>query len=189
MGGNTFITAMLGAGERAASAEERLRRAAKLELHVEDVVASALQFEVTVTNTGAGHKLPTGVTEERQIWIEASVMDAAGQELAHFGQLDDHGVIADDTMILQTQFADATGKVTHRIWLAESVLTDRRIAPRATDSQEYSVELDPAASPARISVRLWYRSSHQDFIDELFSDTPERELVPQVLMAETEYVF
>jgi hypothetical protein len=186
VGGNTFVTSMLGADERAKSATERLSRAAAVELTGVKADADTLQFDAKVTNIGAGHKLPTGVTEERQIWLDVRVLAADGTELAHFGQLDEHGSIPEDTLILETKFGDAQGKVTHRIWLATSVISDRRIAPRQSEAQHYSVTVPAGAKPAAIEAQLLYRSSHQDFIDELFSDTPEHELVPNVLMVKTE---
>ena len=189
VGANTFVTALLDSPAKAEAAAERLRHAAQLRLDHVRSEAGMLAFDVIVTNTGAGHKLPTGVTEERQIWLDVSVVARDGTELAHYGKLDDRGVIAEDTMILQTRFGDAQGQATHRIWLAQSVLSDRRIAPRASETQSFSLELPAGAVPEQINVRLLYRSSHQDFIDELFADTPEREQVPIVEMAVANLVF
>ncbi len=188
-GGNTFVTALLGSSAKAEMAAERLRHAAQVKLDNIRRETDVLTFDVIVTNTGAGHKLPTGVTEERQVWVDAVVLAQDGTELAHFGQLDERGVIAEDTMILQTKFGDAQGQATHRIWLAQSVLSDRRIAPRGSDTQSFSLPLAAGAVPEKIFVRLLYRSSHQDFIDELFADTPEREEVPIVEMAVAHLVF
>ncbi len=188
VGANVFISEMLGEEDAAALARARLKRAAAIEIGRMDAGAGQRYFEVVVTNSGAGHMLPTGVTEERQIWLEVEVFDEQDNVIAHFGRLDEHGVIAGDTMILGTVFGDADGQPTHKIWRAESVLTDRRIPPRASDSQAYHVSVGDGPEPARIHARLWYRSSHQDFIDQVFADAAERVLVPQILMAEAESV-
>lgn len=185
VGGNAFITEMQGAELHAEMARERLSRAAEVAISnaFPDPETGDFSFTVIVENVGCGHKIPTGVTEERQIWLEVTVTGADGAMLAHFGKLDEAGVIAEDTMILGTVFADGEGNPTHKIWLAESVISDRRIAPLDSDMESYSVPLSEGQKVARIEARLWYRSSPQDFIDELFADTEERELVPNIPMA------
>jgi len=40
--------------------------------------ASVIPLRVTVTNTGAGHKVPSGFSQERQVWLEVIVEDDAG---------------------------------------------------------------------------------------------------------------
>lgn len=184
VGANVFITEMLGEEDAAAIARARLRRAATIEIGRVDAGAGQRYFEVTVTNSGAGHMLPTGVTEERQIWLEVEVFDADDNAIAHFGRLDEQGVIAADTLILGTLFGDEDGQPTHKIWRAASVLSDRRIPPRGSDSEAYHIAVGDGPEPRRIRARLWYRSSHQDFIDQVFADLGERVLVPQILMAE-----
>jgi hypothetical protein len=185
VGGNAFVTEMEGKEEHADRARTRLSMAAAVSISnaFPDPETGEFSFSIIVENVGCGHKIPTGVTEERQIWLEVTVTGADGAELAHFGQLDEHGVINEDTMILGTVFADGEGHPTHRIWLAESVISDRRIAPKDSDMETYSVPLADGQTVAKIEAQLWYRSSPQDFIDVLFADTPERELVPNIPMA------
>ena len=186
VGANAWVPELLGYPDIAEIARTRLSKAAEVSISDLDAGAGQRYFEVTVTNTGAGHKLPTGVTEERQIWLEVEVFDADGNTIAHFGQTDEQGVIAEDTMVLMTKFGDADGNPTHKIWRAESVLSDRRIAPRESDSQAYHVTAVDGPEPKRAVARLWYRSSHQDFVSELFADAEEPVVVPHVLMAEVE---
>jgi len=186
VGANAFVPELMGNPEIAEIARRRLSMAAKVEIGRLDAGAGQRYFEVTVTNTGAGHKLPTGVTEERQIWLEVEVFDEDGNVIAHFGTTDEQGVIAEDTMILMTKFGDAEGNPTHKIWRAESILSDRRIAPRESDSQAYHVSAVDGPEPRRAVAKLWYRSSHPDFVAELFADAEEPVVVPHVLMAEVE---
>lgn len=181
VGANAWIPEMLGNDKPAEIARKRLSMAAEVAIANASLDGGTLSFDVAVTNSGAGHKLPTGVTEERQIWLEVRVLDTDGGELANFGVLDADGNIPEDTMILGTLFGDADGNPTHKIWFAETVLWDRRIAPRETDTEHYTV--DGAADAAAIEVQLYYRSSHQSFVDKVFADTPEREIVPSIPMA------
>ena len=57
-----------------------LKSAAKVELDAPKVLAAGEEASVTVktTNVGAGHYLPTGLTEVREMWLEVSLVDAAG---------------------------------------------------------------------------------------------------------------
>jgi hypothetical protein len=43
-----------------------------------DSSASVLPVKVVVTNVGAGHKVPAGFSQERQVWVELIVRDEAG---------------------------------------------------------------------------------------------------------------
>jgi len=186
VGANFWMLETLGHDEPAQIARDRLARAAEIEIEPYEIHGGELRFVINVTNVGAGHMLPTGVTEERQIWLEVELYDDAGELLEHWGAMDEGGKIAGDTLMLGTVFGDANGEPTHKIWFAESVLEDRRIAPRETDSQGYSFPLS-TREVGRIAARLWYRSSHQDFVDVLFADAEERVIVPNILMDEAEY--
>jgi hypothetical protein len=46
-----------------------------------------LRFKVRITNTGAGHNLPTGFAFARQMWLEVTVHDKAGQVVTSSGLL------------------------------------------------------------------------------------------------------
>ena len=186
VGGNAFITEMMGSETHAEMARERLSRAADISISnpFPDPSGESFSFSVIVENVGAGHKIPTGVTEERQIWLEVTVFSTDGTELAHFGAMDSHGEIANDTMILGTTFGDADGNPTHKIWFAESVLHDRRIGPKESDLESYSVALEAGQVVGKIETALFYRSSHQDFVDVVFADSEERVIVPNILMDE-----
>lgn len=66
-----------------------LRSAARLELDEATagvIKAGAATFTVSVTNTGAGHNLPTGFAFARQLWIEVKV-DAGGVPVLTSGAL------------------------------------------------------------------------------------------------------
>jgi len=81
--------AALGA-QLEAQRETLLRNAARMVVrHPEAVLSGSwVKIEVAVTNTGAGHNLPTGFAAERQIWLEVVVRDGAGHQLYASGTLD-----------------------------------------------------------------------------------------------------
>ncbi len=46
-----------------------------------------LQIPVVVQNVGAGHRVPAGFSQEREIWVEMRVSDARGQTVYEVGHL------------------------------------------------------------------------------------------------------
>jgi hypothetical protein len=52
------------------------------------------EIEVTITNL-SGHALPTGATAERQLWLEVTIENAAGEIVFESGTLDAQGDIRD----------------------------------------------------------------------------------------------
>jgi hypothetical protein len=67
-----------------------VRAACAIELAVESVDEGVLPISVGVTNVGAGHNVPSGFSQERQVWIELVVSDAGGEVLYESGYLVDH---------------------------------------------------------------------------------------------------
>jgi len=69
-----------------------LQNCAEIEIIAPDKIKSSSEFEVKVkvTNTGAGHGIPTGFTPERQVWIEIVVRDSTGRILFVSGNLDNN---------------------------------------------------------------------------------------------------
>lgn len=76
----------------------RLEGAAMVDLAVpaSATVGSALTISMTVTNSGAGHQLPTGFAYWSEAWFELSVTDAMGQRLFASGDLDEEEWLRDE---------------------------------------------------------------------------------------------
>jgi hypothetical protein len=66
------------------------RNAATMKVKHPDAITpgSTLPVVVSVTNSGAGHNLPTGFAAERQVWLEVILTDATGRQLYSSGTLD-----------------------------------------------------------------------------------------------------
>lgn len=73
------------------------RNAATMKVSHDDQIApgSTLKVTVAVTNSGAGHNLPTGFAAERQTWLEVIVKDPTGKVLYVSGDLDKNGDLRD----------------------------------------------------------------------------------------------
>lgn len=59
-----------------------------------------LQIPLEIENVGAGHRVPAGFSQEREIWVELTVTDARGQTLYEVGHLDgDEADLKDKTFL------------------------------------------------------------------------------------------
>jgi hypothetical protein len=69
-----------------------LRAACAIEIAVEQsgTAPDILPISVGVTNVGAGHNVPSGFSQEREVWIDLLVTDADGETVYESGYLIDH---------------------------------------------------------------------------------------------------
>ena len=184
VGGNAFIPVMFGAENIAEMAVERLQKTATLELSSPEIAAAGeeVTIEAAITNSGAGHYIPTGVSEIRQIWMKVLVTDAAGNEIYSAGTLDTEGNIESAMIIYNNVLGDSEGNATDSFWLADRVLEDNRIAPKETVTEEHTFTLpDDVVYPLKVDTSLNYRSAPQYMIDHLLGEETE---VPVIAMNE-----
>lgn len=171
VGGSSGFFDQHGSPDKARKAEERLQGAASLEI-IGDGQARAqdiYRFKVQVNNDGAGHKLPTGLTEVRQMWLEVVVRDQQGNTIYDSGLLDPDGDVDKDAVMYNMGVADADGNYTVKVWLAERVLYDYRIPPKGYALEDYSFLVPEGyQGDLEISVRLLYRSAPQYLLDMVF---------------------
>ncbi len=68
------------------------KSAASIELSAASTVAGGevLPITVDVTNVGAGHNIPSGFSQERQMWVELIVAEAGGGIIYQSGHLEDN---------------------------------------------------------------------------------------------------
>ena len=82
----------LGQEEGAQRARDMLGRAGDIKFEQVPAAMTPGQYTsvaVKVTNVGAGHKLPTGFPEGREMWIDFRVQDANGREIYRLGSIKD----------------------------------------------------------------------------------------------------
>ncbi len=168
VGGNAAVTGVMGSEVHQRMAIERLKSAATLELVIAEKDSEA-EVMVKVTNSGAGHKLPTGLTEAREVWIEVVATDATGKEIYHTGGLDSDGDVGPDAVMYHVVLGDASGHPTMKVWEAESTLSDNRLLPKETRVEKFNFTIsDHVKGPIKVEAKLNYRSASQKFLDELF---------------------
>lgn len=180
VGGNADADRLAEGPEHAKMAEARLRSAAELKLQLPEHVKSGATFpvEVAVQNVAAGHNIPTGVTELRQVWIELRVLDSKGKELFQSGRLDKQGAFAADTIWFGAVAVDAAGKPTLKPWEMTRFTKHQAIAPKATAREKIVVRLPAGKSgPLKVQARLLYRSAAPSAVAEFLGD---KRYVPKV---------
>ncbi len=155
----TFAGGNVGLGD-SVNAEERLKAAATVEMTAPEVVAEGETAAVTVkiTNVGAGHYLPTGLTEVRQMWLEvlATTDDGDSQVVGRH----DFGSILED----------AEGEFPVELWEAVAFNSDDRIPPK--ESVEDTYELTMPADEITLSATLYYRSASEEMAEAAGVEIP-----------------
>jgi len=130
-----------------------LRTSAKLDVSMENG-----KLEVGVKNVGAGHHLPTGVSDFRELWLDISIKDKNGKIIFQSGKLKKDGNLREDARIFKKVFGDKNGKpVGLLFWRYEKLLSDTRIPAGKRRIEIYDVLLKDAAYPLKVMVKLNFR--------------------------------
>ncbi|MHB8792145.1 MAG: multiheme c-type cytochrome [Thermoleophilia bacterium] len=170
VGGNATS---LASPEHQKLATAQLQAAASLSITPPASVApgSSMELQVTVTNKGAGHYLPTGLTEVREMWLDVTVTDANGKTIYRSGEIGEDGAVDPQAVMYQSLFKDKDGQTTHKPWLADEILSDKRIPPMGSITEKYSVSVPGGtAMPLTIKTSLRYRTASQSVVDELMGE-------------------
>jgi len=156
----TFAGGNVGLGD-SVRAEERLQAAATIELRVPEVIETGTpaQAQVVITNSGAGHFLPTGLTEVRQMWLEVTI---AGEE-------QEPTVIG--THEFGTVLEDADGNSPVELWEAVAFASDDRIPPKESVTDTFDFEM-PDADKVDVVATLYYRSCTEEMADAAGVEIP-----------------
>ena len=156
---------------QAAQARARLQSAATLSLELPATVPSgrAVGITVKVSNVGAGHSIPTSITELREVWLDVSVTDGGGREIFRSGTLDKNGALDDSAVVYRSILLDEKGEVTYLPWRAVSLQSEHLIKAGSTETEPYTIPLPRRIKgPLQVVAVLRYRSAPQNVMDELF---------------------
>jgi hypothetical protein len=171
---HNFAGANFAEGDKA-EATKLLKSAAKITLTTDRTSAKpgdTVNITAKVTNIGAGHSIPTGLTEIRDVWLEISAIDVDGKSSRVFEER--------YTTILE----DAQGKHdgTVPVWRAVKIFSDNRIAPNETKTYEKSFEI-PAGKEGyyKMAATLNYRAARKAVTSELKLKT-----MPSMVIANAE---
>ncbi len=164
VGGNGFVPSLFNDKIRLKMAEERLKNAAELSIDASGI--KDYKLVINIKNSGAGHYLPTGLTNVRQMWLEISITDHKRRVVYRSGRTDKNGYITEGTIIYNTVFGDGKGKPVVNISKAREILSDKRIPPMKTVSE--TIKLPSGRYRyINVNIKLLYRSVPQRSLDSL----------------------
>lgn len=177
VGGNALVTQLLGSQVHSDKAEEMLKSAATVEIDAPATFSTTHMNTVTVLvrNVGAGHKLPTGFPEGREMWLDFKVLDAHNTEVFHLGAIKD-GRTEPGTKTFKVTLGDKDNKVMDlNVLQADRVLSDTRISPHGVSDVSYSFDLPKGAvGPLKVVADLKYWGFSQYLLDHLLGkDAPK----------------
>lgn len=170
IGGSSYLQDLQGNPEQAEMSREFLRAAAELKQAGQVAEDGTLKLTVEVHNVGAGHKIPTGTTYIRIMWLQVEVVDSVGKLVYSSGQVDEKNHVDPNATFFRVLFRDAEGNLTGKSWQAEGIGYDRRIPAKGMDSETYRIPL-AGQGEYQVTTRLMYRSFTQETLDEVLART------------------
>lgn len=185
VGGNTVVTQMLEPNslrkrKHTEIAKKRLQNAAELKVDLTQRKDGLFNLNVDVYNVGAGHNIPTSLTQVRHIWIEATVSNEQGEVLFETGKLNSHNDLDEDkTVIFRTWTVDADGNDTHDPWAINHLVRDTTIPPKGHSKHDFVFD-HQGNGKIKVEVKLNYRSLTQHIAEDLLGkDAP---IIPTINM-------
>ncbi len=173
-GANATLLSHFGDDEAAQMGSRMLQSAAQIEI-VEQPQSLApgelANFTVEVHNTGAGHKLPTGFPEGREVWIDFEVSDATGKSVYRLGQVR-NGRTEPGTRNFRVHLGDKDGnEVEYAVWDVTHIISDNRILPNGKASAVFAfIVPEGAVGPLKAKATLRYWPFPQGLVDELVGE-------------------
>ncbi len=182
VGANATVPPLFKDDIKAKMVRERLQNAATLSVDKNE--PGQKKLKINVTNSGAGHSIPTGLADVRQVWLEIFVHNKDQKKIFTSGILNKDGILPEDTIIFRTVFGDGNGKPVVNIAKAKQVLKDNRIKAKQSVSQ--SVDLPSSLKKGDvIRVRLLYRSVSQKLLNLIPNETFEPLPVTEMAKVQT----
>jgi hypothetical protein len=159
--------------------DELLKNAVTFSIDAPEAVAAGdtALIGASVYNDKTGHAIPTGTSFARQMWIEISVADAAGDTLYQTGHLDANGDLRDAStdpdLVLFNSVVEVTGATVFTV----TRITNHMLDPFERRDVTYRVAVPPEASgPLAVSARLRFRP----FAPSTVRGAGHADLVPRI---------
>ena len=167
-----------------ALARETLQGAARMEIiSTQNVSPGGIAaVGIRVHNSGAGHKLPTGFPEGREIWMDFRVLDDTGKVIYRLGRLDSEGHLEPGSRSFKVVLGDDAGNIIDlEVWKATRILSDNRILPRGYADVMFTFQV-PSSIKGKLVIEadLCYHSFPQSLVNYLLGDGAPT--VPTVIM-------
>lgn len=181
-GANSVVPPLLGEPARRPLAIAQLRSAARLSVASARRTGNSVQLQIKVANVGAGHSLPTGVTELREMWLEVAVRSGE-EEVYTSGAIDRDGTLDPKAHVFHVVLADEGGNPVTKVWRGVSVLIDHRVPAGKSVMERFRFNVPNGTGRLRVSAKLLYRTAPQGLVDQLLGKGKVR--IPVIEMART----
>jgi hypothetical protein len=162
VGGNTIIPAGEKDKVRIKMGEERLKNAVDLKI---DGKLSGDDIIIRILNNGAGHDVPTGVSNIRQVWLKVIVRDAKGKVVYKSGVPDAKGYIDEKAVTFGTVFGDGKGNPVGNLAKAKEILHDKRLKPMKEHVEK--IKLNASGDKFTVEAAVMYSLISQKEADSL----------------------
>jgi len=131
-----------------------LRTSAKLHVDIKDK-----KILVGVKNVGAGHHLPTGVSDFRELWLDITLRDRDSKIIFSSGKLKSDGNLDNDARPFMKIFGDENSKpVGLLFWRYKKLLSDTRIPAGEERIESFDIsDIQNIKYPLKIDVKLNFR--------------------------------
>ncbi len=87
-----------------------LSRTFRFELGTAKRAGSVLEIPILLENVGAGHRVPAGFSQEREVWVELRVLDGRGALVYEVGRIDDPRADLPDKRFVRVTVRDQVGQ-------------------------------------------------------------------------------
>lgn len=155
-----------------------------------------VDLAVSITNSGAGHNLPTGALDQRYMWIEVKLTSSEGTDLYHSGWFDPEKGAEDPDAVKYIKIMhnkDGSRNDRHILFDVDRMSYLRKpIRAMETDTIKYTIPVPSnIQGPLQLEVRLWYRLALQEILQNVGEQFPEKAnlfkgfVIPPVQMLES----
>jgi hypothetical protein len=182
-GGNHFLAGLKNKTNESQSIQ-LLKTSATLDLDLKNNT-----LLIGVTNSGAGHKLPTGAADFRELWLNITVKDTKGNIIYSSGKLDKYGNIEKGSIIYNKVFGDEEGEpVGLLFWRYATLLKDNRLDPKERRVERIALSKD-VELPIQVNIKLQFRIYPQWVTDIVKGAYPQLPDPPVITIAHLEKRF
>ena len=188
VGANANADRLAGGPHHAANGGGPLEGSRAIELETPGKVAAGeeLAVDVLVHNVAAGHNIPTGVTELRQMWVELELLDQGGNVIDRFGGLDKRGEIAEPTIRFGAIAGNRDGQATFKLWEMERFLWKRTVPPKSFTRDQIHMKLPSDLSGViTVQAKLFYRSASPHVVRQIMGDELLQLRIVEMCIAKT----
>lgn len=158
----------LGGGSTVSSPQAKSNRALLKESVDMKVTLSKFKLKITVSNVAAGHSIPTGVGDLREMWLEVVAKNSADKAVFSSGVTDAGGHLPAGTFVFRQVFVDEAGHPLsrHDQWRVAGIAEDTRIPAKSSRTVEFNLP----AGTTNVQVRLLWRDASQLFVNQVLEN-------------------